>query len=292
MRVVMTGATSGFGLEAARLLLDQGGIDLEVGARNPAQLPGELEGRDNAHALDLASLESVRHFADSIGDQPIDTLVLNAGLQLAKERTADNGMELTFMVNQLSHFLLLLLVKDRLKENARVIFTGSGTHDPEEGTPVTPPDHADADLLAYPEKDPTLPKGARPRNMRAYSSSKLCNIMTALELARREPGLTVMSFDPGYVPGTGLSREYPKILQKIVGFVIPLMMKNDRSSTIENSGRLFADVIASPDYDGARGDYWSVRGGKLALIPPSELARDEPAAAKLWSDCEKLAGIA
>ena len=292
MKMVMTGATSGFGLDAVKRLLHAGMDDIVVGARTPSDLPeGLRNGAVTALHLDLENLSSVRSFAGAIGPEPIDLLVLNAGMQLAKPERASNGMEKTFLVNQLSHFLLLRLLEDRLADDARVIFTGSGTHDPAEGTPVTPPRHADAMRLAYPERDDTLPEKERDRLLRAYSSSKLTNIMTARELARRNPDLTVMSFDPGYVPGTGLGREYPWVLQKAMGAIIPFMMQNDRTSSIANTGFLYARLMVDPDRDGESGGYYSVRGKEAPLVEPSELARDQAAAEKLWSDCEELVGL-
>ncbi|MGB3711754.1 MAG: SDR family NAD(P)-dependent oxidoreductase [Erythrobacter sp.] len=292
MHVVMTGATSGFGHNTARRLVEAGLDRLTIGAREPADLDEGLERPQvDARELDLEHFSSVRAFADSIGNEPIDALVLNAGIQLAKPERAPNGMEKTFLVNQLSHFLLLDLLRDRLAPGARVILTGSGTHDPAAGTMITPPDHADAERLAWPERDETLPRSRSQAAMRAYSSSKLANIMTARELARREDDLVALSFDPGYVPGTRLSREYPWLVEKAFHNILPLIMPGDRSSSIDNSGRLLAMAIVDRQWDDHSGAYLSVRGEDTLLrIEPSELAQDDEAAAKLWNDCKRLVG--
>lgn len=287
----MTGATSGLGLEAARRLLEAGHDDITVGARNPTALPPEIGGRVTALPLDLAEFDSVREFAIEVAKGPqIDALVLNAGLQLAGAPQQAEGFEKTFAVNHLAHFLLLDILRDALSLDARVILTGSGTHDPAEGTPITPPDHADAALLAHPENDPQAPEG-RKYQMRAYSSSKLCNIMTARELPKRKPGITSLAYDPAYVPGTGLSREYPKWLQRIAEPVIKLFIAKDRVSTVENSGARLAELVTDEKYAGAQGDYWSVRGDLFVKVEPSELARDDAACARLWDDSEKLLGL-
>jgi NAD(P)-dependent dehydrogenase (short-subunit alcohol dehydrogenase family) len=138
MRIIMTGATAGFGLFAAERLADAGAT-LTIGARNPAALPPSLAGRVAALALDLDALANVRTFAAALGEGPIDVLVLNAGLQLAKPATSADGFERTFAVNHLAHYLLLRLLASRLAAGARVILTGSGTHDPAEKSIVTPP---------------------------------------------------------------------------------------------------------------------------------------------------------
>ena len=290
MRVVMTGATAGFGLFAAERIADAG-HDLTVGARNPAGLPDTIAGKVNIEPVDLNSLANVRCFADAVGQAPIDALVLNAGLQLSKPARSADGFELTFAVNHLAHYLLLRLLADKLTPGARVIFTGSGTHDPAEQTPVTPPIHATAEYLAFPDRDPQQETRPRQAGFRAYSTSKLCNIMTARETAHRYPALCVMSFDPAYVPHTGLGRDNPKWIATLVSYILPLIMKGDRSSTIPRSGQFLADLVTDPKYAGASGDYWSVRGSDMIRIEPSELARDASASAKLWDDSAALVGL-
>lgn len=290
MRIVMTGATAGFGLYAAERLLDAGAT-LTIGARNPAALPPSLQGRVAALPLDLDALAHVRAFAAALGEGPIDVLILNAGLQLAKPATSADGFERTFAVNHLAHYLLLRLLAPRLAAGARVIFTGSGTHDPAEKTPVTPPAHADANRLAHPETDHTAPKAVRQACFRAYSTSKLCNIMTAREAAKRLPGIDVLAFDPGYVPHTGLGRDNGRIIAALVSLILPRLMKSDRTSTIPRSGQFLADLALGSRYAGARGDYWSVRGPALLRIEPSTLARDDAACTRLWDDSARLVGL-
>jgi NAD(P)-dependent dehydrogenase (short-subunit alcohol dehydrogenase family) len=291
MRVVMTGATAGFGLFAAQKLLE-GGHALVIGARSPAALPEALAGNVQAEMLDLDSLANVRKFAHSLSaGPPIDALVLNAGLQLAKPAKSVDGFERTFAVNHLAHYLLLRLLEPKMAQGGRVILTGSGTHDPAEKTPVTPPVHANAEYLAYPDRDPSAETRARQAGFRAYSTSKLCNIMTAREAALRFSGLATLSFDPGYVPHTALGRDNPKWISTLVSYILPLTMKKDRSSTIARSGQFLADLATSDLYAQCRGDYWAVRGPALIKIEPSTLARDAKACAKLWEDSAALVGL-
>jgi len=290
MHIVMTGATSGFGANAAARLA-AAGHDLTIGARRPDAI--DATWRAMALPLDLDDSGSVDHFAEAVAAGPaIDALLLNAGLQTATLETTAAGQERTFAVNQLAHFRLLHRLLPQLAPGARVILTGSGTHDPAEGTMITPPVHANAEWLAFPDRDPTLPKGARSQAFRAYSSSKLANIMTARELAQRRPDLSAMSFDPGYVPWTGLARSSGTIVSTLASLILPLLMKRDRKSTVELSGQYLAALAVEPAYAAARGDYWSVRNPALVQIAPSELARDDAACATLWDDCENLLGLA
>lgn len=291
MRIVMTGATSGFGLDAATRLVDAGVDQLVIGARTPHDLPEDLQVPNvEAHWLDLEDFASVRTFADVIGDEQIDVLALNAGVALPKPHRADNGMDKTFLVNQLSHFLLLDLLRDRLAPDARVIFTGSIAHDPANNMFPMPPDHSDAVALAYPERDMALPRRAGPQALRAYASSKLANIMTARELARRAPDMTVLAFDPGMVVDTNLARDFPGLLQIATKLLTPVLNLSKFSSSVENTGRLLALLMVDKAHDGEHGAYWSVRGNRTVLVEPSALARDDAAAAQLWDDCLELVG--
>lgn len=291
MRIVMTGATAGFGLHAAERLVGAG-HHLVVGARRPEALPPGLAGRVDARRLDLDSLDSVRAFAaDLSAGAPIDALVLNAGLQLKRTETGRDGFERTFSVNHLAHYLLLRLLEPRLARPGRVVLTGSGTHDPAERTPVTAPVHARAEWLAFPDRDPTAEKSTRKAAFRAYSSSKLANIMTAREAGRRHPDLSTTSYDPGYVPWTGLGRENGRLLSAIASLVIPRLIAKDRTSTVARSGDFLAALATDDTYAGCRGDYFSVRGAELRNLPPSVLARDAEACAALWDDSAGLVGL-
>ena len=288
MQIVMTGATSGFGLFAAQRLIEAG-HDLTIGARGVA--PAELTGKVKILPLDMDALANVRAFASALGETPIDALILNAGLQLARPAKSADGFERTFAVNHLAHYLLLRLLADHMAPGGRVILTGSGTHDPAEKTPVTPPIHANAEYLAFPDRDPQREKRTRQAGFRAYSTSKLCNIMTAREAALRYPALSMMSYDPGYVPHTGLGRDNPKWIATLVSYILPLIMKADNSSTISRSGQFLADLATDPRYGDCSGDYWSVRGANLLNMAPSQLAQDAAASVKLWDDSATLIGL-
>jgi NAD(P)-dependent dehydrogenase (short-subunit alcohol dehydrogenase family) len=286
MRIVVTGGTSGFGRAGVDALVRRG-HELVLGVRSAR----EIEGTEQL-ALDLEDLITVDTFAADVrAGPPIDVLLLNAGLQLAKPERAANGIEKTFFVNHLAHVQLLHRLLPVLPTGARIVFTGSGTHDPAEKTPVTPPVHADARLLADPQMDSTLPKSARNQAFRAYSSSKLANIMTARHLAKLRPDLSVMAYDPGYVPWTGLGRANGRVVAAIASLVIPRLMAGDRSSTVALSGGYLAALADDPAYATERGSYWSVRKPDLVRTEPSALARDDAAAAKLWGDSLALLNL-
>jgi NAD(P)-dependent dehydrogenase (short-subunit alcohol dehydrogenase family) len=195
-----------------------------------------------------------------LGQTPIDALVLNAGVQCVGPRQSADGYELTFAVNHLAHYLLTRLLAPHLSGGGRIVITTSGTHDPLEKTGMPAPRHADAWRLAYPCRDPDADRRQGRAGRRAYTSSKLCNVMTVCMLARKlaaiRPDVAVCAFDPGLTPGTGLARNYPWPAGPFFRHVLPLIVRRTaRISTPSVSGGLLAELVTSPDFSTARGDY-------------------------------------
>ena len=110
--IVMTGATSGIGAHALAHLAASPSTEIIVGARGGRDLPNAT-----VLPLDLASLQSVRDFADAVkqqlGNTRIEMLVLNAGAQFRQAQRSVDGFEMTFAVNHLSHYLLTRLLCPR-----------------------------------------------------------------------------------------------------------------------------------------------------------------------------------
>ncbi len=292
MRVVMTGGTNGIGLHAARTLLTHPQIELVIGTREPDRALAGLDGRAELLPLDLGSIGSTERFAAAVGERPVDILILNAGLQVQRASRSADGLEMTFAANHLAPFLMIQRLLDRLSPDGRVVITSSGTHDPEEKTGMPPPNHADARRLAFPEQDSRLDQRPGTAGRRAYSASKLCNVLTAAELARRtatsHPRLAIAAFDPGFNPGTGLARDYPKAVDWLFRRVLPIIIRGSRVSNPELSGRSLAALALKPEYARSRGDYWSMRNKSLRHVQASQLARDPDVARKLWDDSLSL----
>ncbi|KWV95953.1 SDR family NAD(P)-dependent oxidoreductase [Erythrobacter sp. AP23] len=291
MAVVMTGGTRGLGRVAAQRISSLPGRKI-MGVRGDASLPPQWEGKP----LDLASLASVRSFCEAIPDEPITHLVLNAGGQraTAATRTVD-GFETTFATNHLAHYLLLRLVMPRLGSGAHIVITSSGTHDPREKTGVPPPRHADAELLAHPDRDPEGDRVAAVGGMRAYSASKLCNLMTARYLAAtneaRAGNWSVFAYDPGLTPGTGLVRSQPWIVRTLVWPLLPLFVPFAKSmNTLAHAGRGLSELATAARAPDDR-VYCALRKGRLTWPDPSELASDEAATRALWEDSAQLVGL-
>lgn len=211
--VVVTGGTSGLGLQLAEQLVHTGEVEVILTGRSAATTD-TIARRIGARGLplDLGSLAAVHAFAaqvaDLTGGRPLRGLVANAGIQLSRPSVTVDGFETTFGVNHIGH---VALIEDLLRLTGpprRLILVASGTHDPALHTGMPDPlEQATADELAHPAPpDAGEPAGLDGR--RRYASAKLANVRTAFELARRLAGTTqVYAFDPGLMPGTGLIRD-------------------------------------------------------------------------------------
>ncbi|HEY2747214.1 MAG TPA: SDR family NAD(P)-dependent oxidoreductase [Polyangia bacterium] len=297
---VITGANVGLGLECAERIAAAGWrvvLACRDEARGKQATAAIARKTGSAHvefaALDLASLASVRAFAAAVAE-PIDALVLNAGVQIVTGRTQTvDGFETTFAVNHLGHFLLANLMLPKMARGGRIIFVSSDTHDPANRTGMPAPRFADPPELARGEDLPGESPGAAGR--RRYTTSKLCNVLCAYELDRRVQALadardvTVNAFDPGFMPSTGLARDYGAFSRFVVAFVLPaatLFMSNGHR--VSTSGARLAKLAIDPAYDGVTGAYFT-RGKKARSSVDSY---DQPRAQLLWNASAAMTGLA
>jgi len=206
---VVTGGNGGLGQMTVLELARTGG-HVVIGARNldkaaaaeaeiRAQVPGaSLE----VHALDLASLASVRAFADRVlaAHHAIDQLFCNAGVMATPEGTTEDGFETQFGINHLGHFELTRLLYPALLRApaARVVTTTSTARFAAGPYDLADPHH----------------RQRRYEPWEAYGYSKLANLQFALELDRRarEAGSPVRGFsaDPGF-SDTGLQHRSAEV---------------------------------------------------------------------------------
>lgn len=297
--VVMTGGTSGFGAIAAERVALSDNTRLILGARRTASIGESIP-------LDLTELDSVRAFAASVGerlgDAPIDALVLHAGVILpdVTGRTVD-GFETTFAVNHLAHYLLLRLLLPALADRAIVVLTTSGTYDPANRAGLAPPRHADAELLAHPDRDPGRDTRPRKAGQHAYTASKLCAVLTARSLSGHPDvqtrQLTVIAYDPGQVFGTGLAKNltFPmRTAWSLLGTPVlgrPLRRLNRNFNSRAAAGSTLADLALGLVTPPNGRTYASLRHAQLTWPDPSELARRDDLARALWDDSARLVGL-
>ncbi|MGH9079283.1 MAG: SDR family oxidoreductase [Acidimicrobiales bacterium] len=274
--VVVTGANSGVG-KATAAALAAAGARTVITARDEAR---GRQARDDIRrasrsdqvdlvVFDLSDLGSVREGARRLLDayEQIHVLVNNAGLVLSRRTETNDGFETTFGTNHLGPFLLTRELTERLKASApaRVVTVASTAHRSARGG-------LDFDDLQS-EDDYA--------GMRAYGRSKLANILFTEELARRlfGSGVTANSLHPGTV-ATGFARDDDAsgLLAFGVKVIKPFVL------TPAKGARTSVYLASSPEVADVTGRYFV----KCRPRDPSVAARDEAAAARLWSVSEEL----
>jgi NAD(P)-dependent dehydrogenase (short-subunit alcohol dehydrogenase family) len=274
--ILVTGATSGIGLEASAELATRGARVVMVGrdaARTDAavgQVASRSGSRDVSRLLcDFGSQASIRALAERVlADVPqLHVLVNNAGGVHASRTVTPDGIEATFAVNHLGYFLLTNLLLPRLRESApaRIVTVASMGH--RRGT-------MDFDDLGY-ERGYSV--------MRAYCRSKLGNVLFASELARRleGTGVTSNSLHPGGV-ATNIWSGAPLWAKPIIAIVVrPFLV------SAAEGGKAIVDLAADAGLEGVTGRYFE----KRRPVAPAPLARDESLARKLWDVSATMVGL-
>lgn len=185
------------------------------------------------------------------------------------------------------------LLIDRVVDTGRVVFTASGTHDPDtmDGKMVGAAVEPDAEALAFDGK-----RGGKPLSGgKRYATSKLCTILYAYELDRRlrAHGRSVASiaFDPGLIPETGLVRTSPKPVQWLARTSLMKWVFTRLGVTmgsISFSGAGLAKVVADPSFAQASGQYIQSRNGSLIEARSSDMSYEVKRAGRLWTDSKRL----
>ena len=283
---IVTGANSGIGFVAARELA-RAGARVVLACRNvekadaaareiTASVPGASV---SVEALDLGSLASVRAFADRFaqtGDR-IDLLVNNAGVMAPPRRTTADGFELQFGTNHLGHFALTALLIGRMKDrgDARVVIVSSSAHR--------------TGKMNFDDLQGERHYG----RWSAYGQSKLSNLLFMGELDRRlraaKSNIRSVAAHPGYAATnlqTAAAPRYEAFVMSIGNHILA------QSAAMGALPTLYA--ATNPDVESGAyigpGGLFEMRGYPTD-VPRTAAARDEAAAARLWSMSEDLTGV-
>jgi retinol dehydrogenase-12 len=260
---LVTGANAGIGYATARELASRGGR-VHLGCRSRAKGEAAVAaitaatGSDQVRLLlvDLADLASVRKAADEflrLGE-PLHVLINNAGVAGARGRTAD-GFEIHFGINHLGHFALTTALLPLLTESApaRIVNVASDAHYQARGIDFEGLRNRTKGMTGLPE----------------YAVSKLCNVLFAAELARRQAGTGVSAYSlhPGVV-ASEIWRRVPWPARQIM---------TRRMLSIEQGAQTSLYCATSPEVAGESGKYYD----RCRVAEPSKIATAE-LAAKLW----------
>jgi len=284
---VVTGANSGLGYQTAVALAAKGAHvvlacrSAERGAEAVARLTAAVPGADVALAsLDLADLESVRAFADTV--DVLDLLVNNAGVMaLPTRRTTKQGFEMQVGTNHLGHFALTGLLLPKLRPGGRIVTVSSGLHKYGRIEDL-------ADLQSEKQYKP----------WRVYGLSKLANVLFFTELDRRlravDAPLRSAGSHPGYA-STNLQASGPgadgSTLAKLFGaFGNRVFAQSDAMGALPS-------LRAATDPDAQGGDFYGPSGlgeqrGYPKRVAYSKAGHDVAAANRLWAESERLTGVA
>lgn len=267
--VIVTGATSGLGAEAARVLAGAGATvimacrDLEKAAGLATGIAGVTEVR----RLDLADLASVRAFAAGL-DREVDVLINNAGVMAVPRGTTADGFEWHLGVNHLGPFALTGLLAGRVRD--RVVTVSSGLH-----------------VLGRVREDLNWER-RRYQRWLAYAQSKLANLLFTYELQRRLAGAgrTTVSVaaHPGVAATEGQRRDTSLQGKLLAGGpaqtpamgVLPILY----AATAPVPG----GVCIGPDGS-------LQRRGHPTVVRTSRRSHDAGRAAWLWERSEELTGV-
>jgi len=276
-RVLLTGATNGIGLAAARALAADGARLAIVarsesrGAEAAAAIAAGAPDADRVDVLvaDLARQSDVRALAEeALGRYPrLDVLVNNAGAVFSRRELTPEGHERTWAVNHLAPFLLTNLLLERLRESApaRVVTTASDAH---KGATIPFADFAG-------ERDYGR------TGFHRYGETKLANILFTAELARRleGTGVTATCFHPGVV-ATGFNHNNGAVARVAMTVMRPFLRRPERGADT------LVWLVETPEVvDGA---YYVDR----QVATPSAAARDDEAARRLWEASLAQVGLA
>lgn len=273
---LVTGASSGIGLETARGLAAKGAQVVMLVRNRERGEAAIAEIRKTAPDAklelvlgDLYVMAEVRKAAAEIRQRfdRLHVLVNNAGLIHIRRELTPDGFERTFALNHLAAFLLTYELRDLLAASApaRIVTVSSMGH-----------------MFAYIDWD-DLPYCAKwYSETRIYGASKLCNIWFGRESSRRLAGLGVTSnsLHPGVVASNfGASGSW--IYRVGARLIRPLMLSS------AGGARTSIHLASAPEVEGVSGEFFM----RCKSVKPSKRARNDAEAGRLWELSEKLTGV-
>ncbi len=245
-RAIVTGGSSGIGIETARALASAGAAvtlavrDTVAGERTAAHIAATTGNeRVDIRRLDLADPASVGAFVAGWAG-PLHLLVNNAGVMaLPQLQLTHDGWELHFATNHLGHFALAVGLHEALVEacGARIVSLSSAGHH------LSPVIFDDLHFASR-RYDPLL----------AYGQSKTANVLFAVDAARRwaDDGITANAVHPGAISSTNLARHIdPDVLAEVIA------SSTYEFKTLEQGAATSVFVSVAPQLEGITGRYFA-----------------------------------
>ncbi|ALG09071.1 SDR family NAD(P)-dependent oxidoreductase [Kibdelosporangium phytohabitans] len=282
---VVTGANTGIGFEAAKVLAARGAAvvlavrDTAKGKAAAEKITSASPGADvRVQRLDLSSLDSIRTAADQLraDHNRIDLLINNAGVMYTPKQTTADGFELQFGTNHLGHFAFSGLLLDMLLPvpDSRVVTVSSVGHR------IRAAIHFD-DLnweRSY-------------SRVGAYGQSKLANLLFTYELQRRLSGrgkTNALAAHPG-ASNTELMRNMPSVPRVAANLVVPLFAQPATEGALPTLRAATDPVALGGQYYGPSG--FAEGRGAPVLVRSSAQSHDAELQRRLWTVSEELTGV-
>ncbi|ORA09442.1 SDR family NAD(P)-dependent oxidoreductase [Mycobacterium arosiense] len=285
--VVVTGANTGIGYEAAAVLAYRGAHvvlavrNLEKGNAALSRIVAASPRADvTLQQLDLSSLDAIRSAADALraAYPRIDLLINNAGVMWTPKQVTRDGFELQFGTNHLGHFALTGLLLDRLLvvRDSRVVTVSSVGH------------RIRADI-----RFDDLQWERRYDRVAAYGQSKLANLLFTYELQRRlaaqaDAKTIAVAAHPGGT-NTELARNLPGVLRPVQAVLGPVLFQSPAMGALPTLRAATDPTVQGGQYYGPSG--FLEQRGRPKLVESSARSHDEELQRRLWTVSEELTGV-
>jgi NAD(P)-dependent dehydrogenase (short-subunit alcohol dehydrogenase family) len=268
---LVTGSTSGLGIETVRVLAQRGARVFATGRSKEKVVSalGRMPGVVVPLECELSDPKSVRGCVSAVKSEgmKLDGIIANAGVMALPTLELVHGYERQFFTNHIGHFLLVTGLLDALADKARVVMLSSAAHN------MAPKAGIEFDNLA----------GQRSYSpWAAYGQSKLANLLFAKQLAKRlvNEGSSVTSnaVHPGVII-SGLQRSMPAVQRLSMAVIAPVAFKS-----IAQGAATQCYVATRPELDGVSGEYFA----DCNVAQPSSRGRDAALADRLWQESERI----
>jgi NAD(P)-dependent dehydrogenase (short-subunit alcohol dehydrogenase family) len=268
---LVTGSTSGLGVETVRVLAQRGARVFATGRSKDkvASAHGRTPGVVVPLECELSDPNSVRACVQAVKSEgaKLDGIIANAGVMALPKLELMHGYERQFFTNHIGHFLLVTGLLEELTDKARVVMLSSDAHK------MAPKAGIEFDNLA----------GQRSYGAwSAYGQSKLANLLFAKQLAKRlaseGKAVTANAVHPGVII-SGLQRNMPTIQRLSMALAGPIVLKS-----VPEGAATQVYVATRPELDGVSGEYFA----DCNIAQPSAPGKDAELAERLWQESERI----
>jgi NAD(P)-dependent dehydrogenase (short-subunit alcohol dehydrogenase family) len=267
---LVTGSTSGLGLETVRVLAQRGGRVFATGRtkEKATEAARRVPGVIVPVECELSDPKSVRSCVAFLKQEGVrlDAIIANAGIMALPKLQQAFGYELQFFTNHIGHFILVTGLLDQLTETGRVVMLSSAAH------------------LRAPKAGIEFDNLSGERSYSAwaaYGQSKLANLLFAKELAKqlKGTGKTANAVHPGVI-ATNLSRSTPSLVRFALAAAEPFALKSEAEGAATQ-----CYVAIRPELEGVSGEYFA----DCNVAQSSPISHDTALATRLWEESERIA---